>query len=159
MLHGTLMEAPCEESKIYGSPWYLEQVAKYGPPYDRVWLEAAAAAQLEAEAHCGNLPSWKVQRTQTSDIQEMPPKKKEIKSIKNHTILKTFTPIRVMYQESDAYPEKLSTDSCKLTRTVQDGVSVDPVFTSAVGHVFSIGTDGEPGELLGRMVDGSFVKL
>jgi hypothetical protein len=155
MLHGTLMEAPCEESKIYGSPWYLEQVAKYGPPYDRVWLEAAAAAQLEAEARCGHLPSWKVQRTETSDIQEMPPKKKEV-PVAAGSLLKIFTPIRVMYQESDADPEKLATDSCKLTRTVLEGADV---FTSAAGHVFSIGADGEPGELLGRMVDGGFVKL
>ena len=163
MLHGTLMDEPCEESKIYGSSWYWEQVAKYGPPYDRVWLEAAATAQESAEDRCGHLPSWKVQRPDTIDIEDMPPKKKNttvqpaepVKEIKG-TLLKRFTPIHTMYQESDTNPEKLVTDSCKLMKTVLEGSAA---FTSTAGHVFSVGTDGEPGELLGRIVGGNFVKL
>jgi len=177
MMHGTLLEPPPEVSHIFGSRWYWQQVAMYGEPTDKHWIESAMEAQALAETHSKPLPAWKVQRPGVIDLKEMRQKKKQENKVvasesrakaveakqkanananAKGTILQSFTPIVTMYQESEISPQRLETDSCKLKKTVLEGSAA---FTSTAGHVFRVGSDGEPGEFLGRIVGGNFIKL
>jgi hypothetical protein len=170
MLHGLLTEPPCADSAVYGSDYYWMRLARLGekaavPPE---WLEAAEAAQAAAEEWClgaGHEP-WKVQRPSAKELEEMKGAKKKAKAASaslagsgvgtgpvqvKGTLLKNFAPIKVLYEESDKTPEKLPVDSMTIKKIELDA---GPVWQTENGLVFDCDTTGEPGELLGRMVDG-----
>jgi hypothetical protein len=167
MFHGLLTDPPCADSAVYGSDYYWMRLEKLGPraAVPPEWLEAAEAAQAEAEEWCrgaGHEP-WKVQRPADKDLEEMKRAKKTAKAAAPNagpagpaaqvkgTLLKAFAPIKVLYEESDKAPEKLPVDSMPIKRVELDA---GPVWQTENGLVFDCDTTGEPGELLGRMVDG-----
>ena len=167
MFHGLLTDPPCYSSHIYGSLWYWQQVASYGDPNDKEWLSKAQAAQARVEEFCSPLKAWKVQRPSAIELIEMMRKKKEqnktiaaasVKARVEHkgTLLEKFAPIKVLYEESDKAPQKLPTDTCRLSKSVIGDINV---WISEVGHVFDCDTTGSAGELLGMMVSGKFVEL
>ena len=142
MIHGLLTEPPSKESRVYGSEWYLDTVAKYGEP-DPEWLALAVNAQKKAEAVKG---SWiQVQRL-SADIDEMPLPK----NIKG-TLLEKFAPIKVIYEESKKKPDTIMTDSCSIRKSVVDGMDI---WISENGLVFDCDTTGDPGEYIGKMING-----
>ena len=77
-------------------------------------------------------------------------------SEKKGTLLEKFAPIKVIYEESEKTPEKLPTDTCKIWREVVGDMNV---WITENGLVFDEDTTGNPGELIGRRVEGEFVGL
>lgn len=164
MIHGTLMEPPPPDSHIYGSAWYWQRVAKHGDPSSE-WLEAAQKAQAAAEELCkrNGYSAWQVQRPSAWGLEEM--KKKTVAKAKEPlsqvqekkgTLLETFAPIKVVYEESEKAPEKLPTDTCKIWRDTFGEITV---WISENGLVFDEDTTGQPGELIGHCVKGEFIAL
>ena len=163
MLHGLLTDPPPPDSCIYGGSLYWLRMQKLGDRADPDpdWLEAASAAQAAAEAWCteAGYKPWKVQRPSTYELEEMKRTKKSAATAAaapptgtvKGTLLKAFAPIKVLYEESDKTPVKLPVDSMKITKVELDA---GPVWQTENGLVFDCDTTGEPGELLGRMVDG-----
>ena len=169
MIHGTLMEPPSPNSHVYGSQWYWERVAKYGDPKDIEWIARAIEAQKEAEELCKRVgyTVWQVQRPGEWSLEDMKKKAtakaKEAANVrlskvneKKGTLLEKFAPIKVIYEESEKTPEKLPTDTCKIWREVVGDMNV---WITENGLVFDEDTTGNPGELIGRRVEGEFVGL
>jgi hypothetical protein len=174
--HGLLTEEPCAASHIYGSSWYWGRVAKYGDPSDEHWIETAKRCQQAAEAFClsaGHQP-WRVQRPSESGLEEMRTKKakedkvvaakrveqkleKEKEKQKQQNLTKFIVPIKVIYEESAKQPERLPTDTCEIWEEVVNDVAI---WVAENGMVFEkCETTGEPGEFLGRRVNGEFIPL
>lgn len=171
MFHGLLTEEIPYESHIYGSPWYWEKVAKFGDPEDEEWLEEAQRRQEEIENVLDD--AWKVQRPSEEDLEEMVEevktkqkkqavnrlrgiKKQEEKPLsKAGTILKTFIPIKNKYEESNKPPKKLQTDSIDIRK---EQIGEQWVWITETELVFDVESNGDIGQLLGKMVDGEFVE-
>ena len=79
-------------------------------------------------------------------------KNKVPKTVKG-TLYEKFAPIKVIYEESEKNPEKLITDSSIIKKEKICGVEV---WVAENNMVFDCDTTGEPGEFLGRLVDGEF---
>lgn len=172
ILHGLLTEPIPEISRIYGGPWYWDQIDKHfpdGEPDDKQWLSAALEAQRLAEEFCGT-GAWKVQRPNARILQmrksmatakranaktkaKIVVKEKEKEKVAG-TVLASFSPIKVIYEESIAEPVKLPTDSMKIRKETYGDISV---WITEDGMVFDCDTTGEPAELIARYVDGDFV--
>ena len=169
ILHGLLTEPIPEISRIYGGPWYWDQIEKHfpdGEPDDKQWLAAAVEAQRVAEEFCGP-GAWKVQRPNARVIQmrkSMASAKRANAKVKAKilvkekekvigTVLANFSPIKVIYEESIAEPVKLPTDSMKIRKESYGDITV---WITEDGMVFDCDTTGEPGELIARYVDGDF---
>lgn len=162
MIHGTLMEPPCNDSHLYGSQWYWERVAKHGDPNNTDWIERANAAQVKAEEVCkkeGYKP-WKVQRPSAWSLEEMKKKAtikaKEVAQVRKGTLLEKFAPIKVIYEESEKAPEKIPTDICKIWK---DTINEKNVWISEHDLVFDEDTTGQPGEFIGHLVKGVIIGL
>lgn len=165
MIHGLLTEPPPPESVVYGGEFYWKSVAEFGEPYYSEWLELAEEAQEAGEERCrvrGKKP-WKVQRPSDEVLAEMPPKKKVVaKAVKKQMAEATppkkgplfakFPTITTVYEESAKAPETLPTDSCRMWKE-QD------MWVTETGLVFQCTNTGEPGELIGKKVDGEFVAV
>jgi len=154
MLHGLLTEAPPRDSLVYGGSAYWGLAEKYGEPCEE-WLAFARSAQKEVEEYCvsAGLDPWLVQRPLGIPV-EMG-KKVVSKPVVKGSLLEKFPVIRKMYEESDKPPEKLPTDTSKITKEAFGNIQV---WISSEGHVFEIDTTGEPGEFMGMMVDGELVE-
>ena len=173
ILHGLLTEPIPEVSKIYGGPWYWDQIGTHfpdGEPDDKQWLAAALEAQRLAEEFCGP-GAWKVQRPNARVIQMRKSmasakranakvkvtlaKEKEKEKVKG-TVLASFSPIKVIYEESSAEPVKLATDTMKIRKETYGEMAV---WITENGLVFDCDTTGEPAELIARYCDGEFTEL
>lgn len=171
ILHGLLTEPIPEISRIYGGPWYWDQIAKHfpdGEPDDKQWLAAALEAQRVAEEFCGP-GAWKVQRPNARVIQmrrasakKVNSKVTKIVSITKEkekvvgTVLANFSPIKVIYEESITEPVKLPTDTMKIRKENYGDIEV---WITEDGMVFDCDTTGEAAELIARYVDGDFIAL
>ena len=168
ILHGLLTDPIPEISRIYGGPWYWDQIEKHfpdGEPDDKEWLMAAVESQRLAEEFCGP-DAWKVQRPNARVLQM----RKCVASVKRAnakvkittkervvgTVLATFSPIKVLYDESIEEPVKLATDSMPIRKETHGDMTV---WITENGLVFDCDTTGEPSELIARYVDGEFVDL
>jgi hypothetical protein len=166
MFHGLLTEPPCADSGVYGSDQYWLRLDRLGeraavPPE---WLESAEAAQAAAEQWCAETgrDPWKVQRPSSKELEDMKRAKKVSAAVAPAstqsgstgkkpvagTLLASFVPIKVQYEESEKAPVKLPTDTMKIWKVELDA---GPVWQTESGLVFDCDTTGEPGELLGRM--------
>jgi len=151
MIHGTLLEEPPPDSRIYGSAAYWRAVAKHGPP-DPEWLAAAVAAQEAAEQRCAEVGAegWRAQRPCARDMAEMRIKKEVVKPSQvvetKGTLLATFSPIKVVYQESAKAPVKMQTDTIGIWK--EAGPDGKEVWRTECGLVFACDCTGQPGELL-----------
>jgi hypothetical protein len=175
ILHGLLTEPIPEISRIYGGPWYWDQIDKHfpdGEPDDKQWLASALESQRLAEEFCGP-GAWKVQRPNARVIQmrkcmasakranaktkvivvNSKEKEKEKEKVAG-TVLASFSPIKVIYEERIEEPVKLATDSMKIRKETYGDISV---WITEDGMVFDCDTTGEPAELIARYVDGDFV--
>jgi hypothetical protein len=170
ILHGLLTEPIPEISRIYGGPWYWDQIGLHfpnGEPDDKQWLSLAVEGQRLAEEFCGP-GAWKVQRPNVRELQmrkNMAVAKKGKVKAKGPasanakvvgTVLATFSPIKVIYEESLAPPVKLPTDSMKIRKEIFGNIAV---WITENGLVFDCDTTGEPAELIARYVDGDFTDL
>ena len=166
LLHGLLTEPIPYASALYGGPRYWERVGAYDLKPDPVWLAKAKAAQKEAEEWCRpyGVP-WKVQRFSKEEIEEMKkastkPKGTKAKSSPTEkptgTLLQTFVPIKVMYEESSKPIEKVQTDSMPMWKEETD---TGPVWITETGLVFDCASNGEPGQLIAKYVKGEIVGL
>jgi hypothetical protein len=159
ILHGLLTEPIPEISRIYGGPWYWDQVNKHfgeGEP-NKEWLAAALESQRLAEEFCGP-GAWKVQRPIARDLQMRRVSKQAKVKVPPRvtTVLANFSPIKVIYQEDSADPVKLPTDSMKIRKETFGDINV---WITENGLVFDCDTTGEASELIARYVDGEFVEL
>jgi hypothetical protein len=66
-IHGLLTEPIPHDSHIYGSPWYIQQVERYGEPPDE-WVESAKAQQEVAEQWVED--AWKIREPLTKALPE-----------------------------------------------------------------------------------------
>ena len=168
LLHGLLTEPIPENSRIYGGPWYWEQVYKNfeGDPsllgHAKEWLMAAIESQRLAEEFCGP-GAWKVQRLSAREVQmrRASAKKAKAPSVQaptkekvQGTVLAAFSPIKIIYEESIAEPVKLPTDSMKIRKETYGDIAV---WITESGLVFDCDTTGDPSELIARYVDGDFI--
>ena len=171
ILHGLLTDPIPEISRIYGGPWYWDQITKHFPDSEpeHEWLSAALESQRLAEEFCGP-GAWKVQRPNARVLQmrarakasklkasskEKLPLSKEKEKVVG-TVLANFSPIKVLYEESAAEPVKMSTDSMKIRKETFGEIVV---WITENGLVFDCDTTGEPAELIARYVDGDLVEL
>lgn len=170
ILHGLLTEPIPEMSRIYGGPWYWDQIDLHfpdGEPLDKQWLSLALESQRLAEEFCG--PGvWKVQRLNAKELQMRKamtiPKKAKYKatvitSVKEKivgTVLANFSPIKIIYEENIEDPVKIATDSMKIRKETFGEIDV---WITENGLVFDCDTTGEPSELIARYVDGDFIEL
>lgn len=154
MLHGLLTEPPPSDSHVYGSTWYWQRVSKYGDPIDTSWISSAKEAQRLGEERCAlaGCSGWKIKRPDTIELEKMKHKKVSytLKESKG-TLLESFAPVKVMYEESDKVPEKLPTDTVRITKKCVGDIYM---WITESGMVFDCDSLGEPGEYMGRMVDG-----
>lgn len=173
ILHGILTEPIPEISRIYGGPWYWDQIDKHfpdGEPDDKQWLAAALEAQRLAEEFCGP-GAWKVQRPNARILQmrkSMATAKRAnskakakitvplIKEKVVGTVLASFSPIKVIYEESIAEAVKLPTDTMKIRKENYGDIEV---WITEDGMVFDCDTTGEAADLIARYVDGDFTAL
>jgi hypothetical protein len=172
ILHGLLTEPIPEISRIYGGPWYWDQVEKHfpdGEPDDKQWLAAALESQRLAEEFCGP-GAWKVQRPNARVIQmrkSMASAKRANAKVKvtvpapakekiTGTVLASFSPIKIIYQEDAAEPVKLATDTMKIRKETYGQMEV---WITESGLVFDCDTTGEPAELIARYADGEFSEV
>jgi hypothetical protein len=72
------------------------------------------------------------------------------------TVLATFSPIKIIYEEDIADPVKMQTDTMTIRK---DKFGDIDVWITANGLVFDCDTAGEPSELIGRYADGEFSDL
>jgi len=170
LLHGLLTEPIPENSRIYGGPWYWEQVYKHFEGDNSLlghaneWLTAAIESQRLAEEFCGP-GAWKVQRPSAREVQMrkasaknakikaksgQPPTKEKVQG----TVLAAFSPIKIIYEESISDPVKLPTDTMKIRKETYGDIAV---WITENGLVFDCDTTGEPAELIARYVDGDFI--
>ena len=172
ILHGLLTEPIPEVSKIYGGPWYWDQVEKNFPDGEPTseWLNAAKESQRLAEEFCG-AGAWKVQRPNArvlqmrksmasakranAKVKVVLAKQTEKEKVKG-TVLASFSPIKVIYEESIEEPVKLATDTMKIRKETYGEMAV---WITENGMVFDCDTTGEPAELIARYVDGEFEDL
>jgi hypothetical protein len=167
ILHGLLTEPIPEISRIYGGPWYWDQIAKHFPDGDpdNEWLAAALESQRLAEEFCGP-GAWKVQRpnarvlqmracAKRTNVKAKAPLPKEKEKVVG-TVLANFSPIKVLYEESIKEPVKMPTDSMKIRKEIFGEIAV---WITENGLVFDCDTTGEPSELIARYVDGDLVEL
>ena len=169
LIHGLLTEPIPEISRIYGGPWYWLQIDKHfpdGEPDNKEWLAEAKESQRLAEEFCGP-GAWKVQRLSARELQM---KKALGKAAKNKsptetklapvkvagTVLATFSPIKIIYEEDIADPVKMQTDTMAIRKEKFGDIDV---WITANGLVFDCDTAGEPSELIGRYADGEFSDL
>lgn len=165
ILHGLLTEPIPEVSRIYGGPWYWDQVHKHFPDGepDSQWLLLAKESQRLAEEFCG-VEGWKVQRPNARILQmrrSMASAKRanaKVKVTKEKVvgILANFSPIKVLYDESISEPVKLATDSMPIRKETYGDMTV---WITENGMVFDCDTTGEPAELIARYVDGEFIDI
>jgi len=171
ILHGLLTEPIPEVSRIYGGPWYWDQVEKNFPDGepDSQWLSAAKESQRLAEEFCGT-EAWKVQRPNArilqmrkcmasakranAKVKVIAKEKEKVKVV--GTVLATFSPIKVLYDESITEPVKLATDSMTIRKEIYGDMAV---WITENGMVFDCDTTGEPAELIARYIDGDFTDL
>lgn len=170
MVHGLLTEPIPKNSHIYGSEWYWQKVAKHGES-PAAWLQIAMEAQAAGEARAAASGSaWQVQRPGERDMKVllMAKKEKDSKAATNRlrvaaataqgvgqTLLKTFAPIKVVYQESAKPIEKVQTDTCKIKRIMLEG---EDVWVAENGFVFGVDSTGVADQFLGIYKDGSLVR-
>jgi len=171
MLHGLLTEAIPKNSHIYGSEWYWQKVAKHGES-PSVWLHIALEAQAAGELRASG-SAWQVQRPGERDMKVllMAKKEKDSKAATNRlrkagtgavapvvgtqTLLKTFAPIKVVYQESSKPIEKVQTDTCKIKRIMIEG---EDVWVAENGFVFAVDSTGVADQFIGVYKSGSLVR-
>lgn len=165
-VHGLITEPIPDTSRIYGGKLYWTRVSQYGNP-SLHWIVQAEAAQKKVESIQG---AWKVQRPSPDEIEEMAkilkpkpkakakvavapaaPAAQAVDKKSQKTLLSSFTPIKVLYEESEKAPEQLPTDSYTIQKSVLEGVSV---WITEAGHVFECDSIGEPGKFLGIIVEG-----
>jgi hypothetical protein len=120
-----------------------------------------------AEDFCGP-GAWKVQRPNARVIQmrkSMASAKRANAKVKiiakekekaKGTVLASFSPIKVIYEESSADPVKLATDTMKIRKETYGEMEV---WITENGLVFDCDTTGEPAELIARYIDGEFTDL
>ena len=140
---------------------------------DPAWLLKAKVAQREAEEWCRPFGTpWKVQRVSMEEIEEMKKasaktkvakpkaeakeKEKDVPLKAAGTLLQTFVPIKVMYEESGKPIEKVQTDSMAMWKEETD---TGPVWITETGLVFDCASNGEPGQLIAKYVKGEIVAL
>lgn len=169
IIHGLLTDPIPEVSRIYGGPWYWDQVHKNGEPSNKEWVAAAIQSQKAAEEFCGS-GAWKVQRPSVKELEmrkTMTLAKKGKARIKAMatatskekvvgTVLANFSPIKILYQESIAEPVKMETDTMRIRKERFGDIDV---WITASGLVFDCDTTGEASELIGRYVNEEFVDL
>jgi hypothetical protein len=171
MLHGLLTEPIPYASALYGGPRYWERVGAYDLKPDPVWLAKAKAAQKEAEEWCRPFGTpWKVQRFEAKEIEDMKkasskakvstsksekPKEKEAAK-PAATLLQTFAPIKVMYEESNKPIAKVQTDTMAMWK---EDTEMGPVWVTETGLVFDCASNGEAGQLIAKYVKGEIVGL
>ena len=171
ILHGLLTDPIPEISRIYGGPWYWDQIAKHfpdGEPDDKQWLSLALESQRLAEEFCGP-DAWKVQRPNARVLQmrkcvasaKRANAKVKITAVKEKekvvgTVLATFSPIKIIYEERVEEPVKMTTDSMKIRKETFGEIDV---WITENGLVFDCDTTGEPAELIAHYIDGEFVDL
>jgi hypothetical protein len=171
ILHGLLTEPIPEISRIYGGPWYWDQIHinfLEGEP-NKEWLAAALESQRLAEEFCGP-GAWKVQRPSArvsqmrksmasakranAKVKKLPVAKEKEKV--TGTVLASFSPIKVMYEESITEPVKLATDTMNIRKEIFGDIQV---WITANGLVFDCDTTGDPSALIARYIDGEFLEL
>jgi len=161
ILHGLLTEPIPDVSKIYGGPWYWDQVAKHFPDGEPTseWLTAAKESQRLAEEFCGP-GAWKVQRPNARVLQMRRASAKRNTKVAitkvTGTVLASFSPIKVIYEESITEPIKLATDTMKIRKETYGDMTV---WITENGMVFDCDTTGEPADLIARYVDGEFFEV
>lgn len=165
MMHGLLDEGPPEDSHVYGSKWYWQQVAKYGDPLDKSWLAAASAAQEEAEKLCEEygMEAWLVQRPGDDKIEEMKRTKQRpsgagAAAVAAHSkpataavmgsIKQAFPPIKVLYEEDNTPPLKVMSDTLQICKKEIKGKMY---WVTESGRKFECDEKGEIGEPAGRV--------
>jgi hypothetical protein len=173
LLHGLLTEPIPYASALYGGPRYWERVGAFDLKPDPAWLLKAKVAQREAEEWCRPFGTpWKVQRVSMEEIEEMKKasaktkvakpkaeakeKEKDVPLKAAGTLLQTFVPIKVMYEESGKPIEKVQTDSMAMWKEETD---TGPVWITETGLVFDCASNGEPGQLIAKYVKGEIVAL
>ena len=156
MLHGVLTEAPPEDSHVYGSNWYWQRVSKHGDPFDKTWISSAKESQRQGEELCASVgrSGWKIKQPDAIELEEMKQKKVSPVPKERVTLLDSFAPVKVKYEESAKLPETLPTDRVSISKKCIG--SIDMWITES-GMVFDCDSLGEPGEYMGRMVNGSLV--
>lgn len=177
LLHGMLTEPIPYVSALYGSPRYWDKVGSFDLKPDAAWLAKAKAAQKEAEDWCRPYGTpWKVQRLSEEEIQSMKPKpsstkvKAKVKEkdkvvvpsssssvSKGETLLTTFAPIKVLYEESANRIQRVQTDSMGMWKEEVEGMG--SVWITESGLIFDCVSNGEPGELLAKYVKGEIISL
>ncbi len=170
IIHGLLTEPIPEISRIYGGPWYWDQVQKKGEPSNKEWLTAAIQSQKDAEEFCGP-GAWKVQRLTAKELEmrktmslgKKGKAKAKVIAIATATkekvvgtVLANFSPIKILYQESITEPVKMETDTMRIRKEILGDIEV---WITANGLVFDCDTAGEASELIGRYVNEEFVDL
>jgi len=167
--HGLITEEIPAKSHIYGSAWYLAKVAKYGePPLE--WLnearaavqeEAALVARLAAPAAPAAPPPAPAQSDGATTVEMKAPvtklKRKSKKDLSTKgTLLTSFAPIKVLYEESETAPVRVNTDSMNIKKAIIDHAEV---WVTDDGFVYDTNSKGKWGKLIGNMHDGVFVGL
>ena len=156
MIHGLLTEPIPLQSSLYGSPMYWHKMKKFEESGKKLsqeaeeWIAKAQAAQEKAELMEG---AWKVQRPSAKDIY-MKKKVKQEKEKAQKEMPTYFKPVVVKYRESEKSPEKLETDSMKVSHyTLGD----DLVWIAENGMVFQ-DVKGELGEFIGTYLNDEFTE-
>ena len=160
-IHGLLTEPIPHDSHIYGSPWYIQQVERYGQPPDE-WVESAKAQQEVAEQWVED--AWKIRgplpealpeavpsavpttqvKPEESTVNMKKPKgrPKNPPSFEPHIFQEKPT---ILFMESDKPMMKVPTDVWIIEKGIYKGI---PVWILPNGKRFDMDEHGELRNLL-----------
>ena len=162
-LHGLLTEPIPDDSHIFGGPWYLRMVERFGPPpmewvmeaeinqkiaegwVDGAWI-APASASAEAKAAKAAKAQSKVSYTdQGMEKAEKGKKAKKPPAKKEAVPLTTIAPIEIKYKEAAKPIRTFPTDSYTITKGVFRDI---PVWILPNGKMYDMDPAGNPRSLL-----------
>lgn len=157
-IHGLLTEPIPDDSHIYGSPWYIQQVQRYGEPPDD-WVASAKAQQEIAEQWVEDawkirgpmpqamptaVPTTQVKPEESTVNMKKPKGRKNPPSFEPHIFQEKPKPT-ILFMESDKPIMKVPTDVWIIEKGIYKGI---PVWILPNGKRFDMDEHGEPRNLL-----------